>query len=374
VRIAGIFHENTNIRSEKLELDSVAFMDFYTMYVQSISILLCGSATALIEGKFGSYAKEEATTVREKSIREQMNASMLSLAFTYQFNRFWLHYNYGTQAKGLPQLQLIPPERIMPTTPEGQETQTDEEEVKEEITIDNEIPQEEEREAEDKTPVEFQEEAKEEEKVSTPAIKFPSDIELPDVYKSVQTEAKDVLLTMGVYSKQKYDKLPEEQKSGAFTIAALHNNISAMAEIKDTIAETLNKVNEAEAWAAFSKQFAEIKQRLGLSLSLPEVMTAFRYARQSAYSKAVDNLIDKGIGIHAIVLKTQEDTRVRPSHRHLENVARLASDKWIKDVKFPLSFNCRCYKQPMTQQEFDASGLTLTPDDKLPDIDALEKF
>jgi len=135
VRIAGIFHENANIRNEKLEIDSAAFMDFYTMYVQSISILLCGSATALIEGKFGSYAKEESTTVREKSIREQMNASMLSLAFTYQFNRFWLHYNYGNQAKGLPQLQLIPPERIMPTTPEGQETQGEDEE-QEGIEID----------------------------------------------------------------------------------------------------------------------------------------------------------------------------------------------------------------------------------------------
>lgn len=370
IRIAGIFHENANIRSEKLELDSAAFMDFYTMYVQSISILLCGSATALIEGKYGSYAKEESTTVREKSIREQMNASMLSLAFTYQFNRFWLHYNYGQNAKGLPQLQLIPPERIMPTTPEGQETQTDEEEVKEEIAIDNETQPEEEIE----TPVEFQEGEKEEEKEAKPVVDFPSDLELPDVYKSVQTEAREILLTMGVYEKQKFDRLPEEQKSSAFTIAALRNNVRAMSMIKDAIAETLNKVNETEAWAAFSKQFATIRQRLSLSLSLPEVMTAFRYARQSAYSKAVDKMIDDKVGVHAIVLKTQEDYNVRPTHKHLANVARLASDKWVRDVKFPLSFNCRCYKQPMTQQEFDASKLTLTPDNKLPDLKAIERF
>jgi hypothetical protein len=70
-KVAGIFHKNAEIRAEQLNIDSAAFMDFFTMYVQTISILMCGSATALTEGKFGSYAKEESTTVREKSIREQ---------------------------------------------------------------------------------------------------------------------------------------------------------------------------------------------------------------------------------------------------------------------------------------------------------------
>ena len=123
--VAAIFPFYAKVRTEKIDMDSQAFLDFFTMYVQTISILLCGSATALIEGKYGSYAKEESTTVREKSIREQINASMLSLAFTYQFNRFWLHYNYGQAAKVIPQLQLIPPDRIMPTTPQGQDKADD---------------------------------------------------------------------------------------------------------------------------------------------------------------------------------------------------------------------------------------------------------
>jgi len=121
---AGIFDERNKIRNEKLAFEAAAFLDFHTSYVQAVSVLLTGSATALIEGKFGSYAKEEATSVRQKSDFEQADAMLLGLAFTYQFNRFFLHYNFG-QVDAVPQLQLIEPERIMPTTPEGQETQGD---------------------------------------------------------------------------------------------------------------------------------------------------------------------------------------------------------------------------------------------------------
>lgn len=351
VRIAGIFHENVNIRSEKLELDSAAFMDFYTMYVQSISILLCGSATALGEGKYGSYAKEESTTVREKSNREQITASMLSLAFTYQFNRFWLHYNYGNAVKGIPQLQLIPPERIMPTTPEGQQTRMGAKQ--EDIVVE--------------TPAELQA-ADEDEPVT--AIKFPSDLALPPVYESVKAQAKTILRTMPVYSKREFDRLPEEEKHASFTIAALRNNTAAMQTILNLIADTLDYTNEADAWAEFSRQY----KREGIGASLPDLMTAFRYARQTAFSRAVDAMIEQDFGIYAIVLKTQEDPRVRPSHKKLLNVARLADDNWIRRVKFPLSYNCRCYKQPMMQQEFHDSGLTLTPDDKLPNLKSLERL
>lgn len=145
---AGIFDERNKIRNEKLEFQAGAFLDKHTTFVQTVSVLLTGSATALIEGKFGSYAKEESTSVRQKSDFEQADAMLMGLAFTYQFNRFFLHYNFG-QVDAVPQLQLIAPERIMPTTPDGQDTQVDIEQ--EEIAIEQEedtLPDESEEQAE----------------------------------------------------------------------------------------------------------------------------------------------------------------------------------------------------------------------------------
>jgi hypothetical protein len=119
----GIIHEAVNLESMKLDADLKSFAEWNLNFIQAVSVLYTGSATALIEGKFGSRAMAEATIVREKSKREQLDAMEASAFWTYQFNRIWCDLNFPQERiNGIyPTLQLIKPELIMPTTPRDQE-------------------------------------------------------------------------------------------------------------------------------------------------------------------------------------------------------------------------------------------------------------
>ena len=79
-----ITHIENLIETLKPEFEAAAFSDFVNTAVQQISLVLTGSSTALIEGKFGSYSKEESTTVRQKSDIEQLDAALISEVFNFQ--------------------------------------------------------------------------------------------------------------------------------------------------------------------------------------------------------------------------------------------------------------------------------------------------
>jgi hypothetical protein len=347
VRVAGIFPKHAEVVAQKLDMDSAAFMDFFTMYVQTISILMCGSATALTEGKFGSYAKEESTSVREKSNREQMNASMLSLAFTYQFNRFWLHYNYGKAAKALPQLQLIPPDRIMPTTPQGQDTAEEET-----IEIDSEKSKDD---KEDTKAKEFQEEEGSEVSLDTR--------EEPDIYFQVQAAAKDYLEKLPV---KPYKEVKPSEAANVYTVKSLQSrrdSVPLLTALKNAIIPTLSEKTEAKAWEQYRKELRGTLKSLNFTVSISNLMISFRQARQAAFQAGIDKLAkDRASDLVAIRIETREDSRVRGIHKRWHGVTMRPGDKRLEKLKCPMDFGCRCNQIPV----FRGEQMQITPEDKIP--------
>jgi hypothetical protein len=119
---ASVFDKDTEIEAVKLQLEAEAFLAFHNSFVEAVSVLWTGSATALGEGKYGTYAGKESIDVRQKSEKEQEDAMFMGLAFTFNFNRRFVNFNFP-DVEVYPILQLIQPELIMPTTPETQKTQ-----------------------------------------------------------------------------------------------------------------------------------------------------------------------------------------------------------------------------------------------------------
>lgn len=343
--VAGIFDARTDIRAEKLDLDTQAFMDFFMMYVQTISILLCGSATALIEGKFGSYAKEESTTVREKSIREQLNAAMLSLAFTYQFNRFWLHYNY-TNYNAIPQLQLIPPNRIMPTTPQGQDTQGDEDENAIEIESAEQA-------------AEFQQETEEDPR----ADGRPQ----PDIYFDVQKQARKYLDALPVVP---YSDVTEENAGAVFTVKRIKsktNPVVLLTHLKDAIAATLPAKTELEAWRHYQHAVRGILETTHTLIPVHDLFISFRQARQSAFQSGIDALTEsRQDEIGAIQIQSRDDADVRPIHALWNGVTLKPTDPRLEKLRCPMDFGCRCNQIPIFAT--DNVRVFLTPEKDIPTI------
>lgn len=114
-----ITHIENMIETLKPEFEATAFSDFVNTAIQQISLVLTGSATALAEGKFGSYSKEESTTVRQKSDLEQSDAATISECFNFQIIPYLIDFNFA-DVSAYPTMYLIQPERITPTTPKDQ--------------------------------------------------------------------------------------------------------------------------------------------------------------------------------------------------------------------------------------------------------------
>ena len=360
---ASIFDQENNIRAEKLQFDAGAFLDFHTSYVQAVSVLLTGSATALIEGKFGSFAKEEATTVRQKSDKEQADALLMGAAFTSQFNRFFMLLNYGVDAV-VPQLQLIRPELIMPTTPQGQDTQDDIQEDTDAVEKADPEPEED----KDDKPAELAEgDDEEEEEEPRRYGNFPDPQPEPDIYAEVEDAAKEYLEQLPV---KNYHDVTQDESANVFTVKRLRNydgDVALLNSLKEIIISTVGAKSEAEAW----KQYVPAAQALFASVNLPwssslesDLIISFRQARQSAYQAGIVALIDSNPdGLTGIEIVTMEDDRVRPVHKLWQGIVLAPGDTRLEKLRAPMDFGCRCNNVPVY------NGLKpLTPENELPDI------
>jgi len=352
----SIFDARNNVRSEKLDFEAQSFLDFHTAFVQTVSILLTGSATALIEGKFGSFAKEEATSVRQKSDLEQSDAMLLGIAFTEQFNKFFLHINFA-EVDLIPQLQLIRPELITPTTPEGQQTQ-------EEITVESEGEEEPEEVSE------LQEEEKEEEE-ERPVFgypTFPSEDNEPDIYFDVTKEAEQHLDNMPVKA---YRDVTPEEAPFVFTVKRLRtipNQKALLTQLKNAVTKTLFLKTEADAWKQYIREARSIFQSINRPLTIAlesDLITSFRQTRQRAFQAGIDNLIENSDELHAIRIETRGDSSVRPIHQLWDGVILKPDDPRVQQTRCPMDFECRCNQFPVFKN--DADKFPLTPESDIPE-------
>lgn len=118
-----VFPESAQLKNEKLQMEAEAFLNWYTVFCEIVSLIHTGTTGALKEEEYGSRAAKESTDVRTKSQKEMFNAARVSAFWTGWFIPLLCAVNFRpSHIRSTPTLQLIPPNLIMPTTPEGQDT------------------------------------------------------------------------------------------------------------------------------------------------------------------------------------------------------------------------------------------------------------
>ena len=367
-----IMYNKNEIETIKADLESAAFQSYVEMQIAAISLVLTGSATALQEGKYGSYSKEESTTVRQKSDLEQADATNVSDVLSYQALTWLIDYNF-TDVTAYPFCQIIEPDLIIPTTPEGQQgeeaasivnaidTPVNGNETALTVGRDDAEQQATKQEASDAAPQEFAESSGEAGGV-TPDATPP-----PEHYDSIVDAARAYLEAMPVLVSEDFDILPEAQKSKTFTISRLGgaNELKTLQELKQAIADTLEITNEADAWDKYLNASREILKRNASSSLASELFVSFRFARQAAYNAGtLDYAKTNKDALHGLQFATMEDPQVRMTHKRLQGIVRPIGDPFWASVTPPLDFNCRCYLKPIPKA--DAAKYPYTPDKDLP--------
>jgi len=361
---ASIYDDRNNIRAEKLQFEAKAFLDFDTSFIQAVSVVLTGSPTTLSEGKYGSKAREESTSVRQKSQLEISDALLMGLAFTYQFNQWFLRFNFAN-VEVVPQLQLIQPELIQPTTPEGQDTADEHKEDEGAVNIRT-TPQDEESAEMQAFMFQEEDEKKKPGDIATPTL--GGDDPEPDIYFQVEKAAREYLDKMPV--KNYRDVTPEEAPQ-VFCMKRLNSYPDAVALQKLMLAEitkTIGAKTEKEAWAQYWPAVVRIFKARGADVRAQEdFLISFQQARQRAYQVGINELIGKNKGdLYGIRIQTRDDPRVRGSHNVWDDIVLKPDDPRLEKLQCPMDFGCRCNQLPVMEEEKEQ--WPLTPEARIPII------
>lgn len=361
-----ITHIDNIIETLKPEFEATAFSEFVQTAVSQISLVLTGSSTALIEGKFGSYSKEESTTVRQKSDIEQLDAAAISEAFNFQIIPWLTDYNFA-DVQSYPTMYLIQPERITPTTPKDQ-AQTQEPVDIPPDAVDSlptpklfdavlfadggDSPSPSADSAGENATGNLNETA-----TSTPqpvTSFFPA----PEIYgdAAVKLAAKNYAGSLTALVDTKFDKLTPAEKQRAFTIAGIGDRPGmekVLDRLKNEIAATLDEPDEETAFYRYYPKARAILRGSGATVLSPsELLVSFRVTRQKAYSQGVMQYAEANKEqMHGLQWRTQEDPQVRAHHKAWHNVLRPIDDPIWREWFPPVDFNCRCYLQPITKEQ-----------------------
>lgn len=116
----------TIMDKEKLNIhegtgDTEGFEKAIVREIKKIGTVLLGNPTALIDGPNGSFSKEESTGARSLQHHEQTDAEDIQNGINYQLIPWLLDFNWP-DVKVYPEVKIIPPETITPTTPKEQQT------------------------------------------------------------------------------------------------------------------------------------------------------------------------------------------------------------------------------------------------------------
>jgi hypothetical protein len=350
-----ITHLENEIAALQGSIENDSLQGFHEACGQIISIVLTGSVTALQEGRVGGFSKEEATTTRRKSELEISDASSIENIFNYNLIPPLVDYNYDG-VTSYPWMQIIQPELIVPTTPKDQDTSQEVEDN------DND-----EKEGNDKKNEKSEEEFRRE---FITVTTFQEQLDLPD---SVIKNAKKIAGKLPVYVKKDFDKLSEKNKRESFTITSIGENqksLGRIAALRDLIADTIDITDEKKAWKEYFQAAKAYLEEDEINAVKEDLFISFRYARQTAYNRAIDDAIEKDKDLYAIQILTQDDTGVRPDHVPWHGVIRPVDDPIWNKVHLPFDFGCRCVKHVITREMFkkNPEKYKLTPRDKIPPI------
>lgn len=383
-----ITHIENLIETLKPEFEAAAFSDFVNVAVQQISLVLTGSSTALIEGKFGSYSKEESTTVRQKSDIEQLDAALISEVFNFQLIPWLIDFNWP-DVMSYPTLYLIQPERITPTTPKDQsqmpvgvipdnKEEMPEEDIEsipgpddnEDLTGGDELTFDKKQIASGPVKVVRMEDGaasgggnenaagdttEQAQPTAQPVTRFfPS----PAIYSdaTVKQVGKAFVKSMNAMTDRDFEKLTDAEKKTAFTIAKVGDRAGlekVISRLKDEIEASLDEPDEEKAFQKYYPKARAILRGSGAALLSPsELLVSFRVTRQKAYNAGVMGYAKANADtLHGLRWKTQEDPQVRRHHRIWNNITRPVDDKTWEEMTPPIDFNCRCYLQPITKEQ-----------------------
>ncbi|MBD3251032.1 hypothetical protein GF380_00970 [Candidatus Uhrbacteria bacterium] len=363
----GTIHKDVELEAVKLTGDAQAFVDWHLEFVQACSLLYTGSATALIEGKFGSLAKSESTEVREKSKREQLDAMYANAFWTYQFNRIWVNLNFTPEQINsvYPTLQLIKPELILPTTPAGQEHINPD---TTEPTPPDDIGQE---------SVEMSELQEDAPASAIPEEhdNFPREIETPDPYLDVVDAAQHYL--ENEIDATPYVRIEAEGKNPAKVFAVkrlrhyetlqdLDRQTALLEELKTAILPTLALATEKEAWETYYDDAVIILSKYGIRMDTPtrdDLRISFRQARQNAYSGGLLAFGREHGAVGVRIKNLLDGHTIRIEHKAWHNVVVDMNDTDTLDRVLPPSdFGCVCYA------ELVYNPALITPPSEYPDI------
>lgn len=179
---------------------------------------------------------------------------------------------------------------------------------------------------------------------------------------------------MPVYTRDEFDELPDSEKRKSFTITAMKNTSESLRRVealRDLIAETIEELDEDKAWKSYFRQAKKYLKREEIGAVKDDLFVSFRYARQTAYNVALNDVIESNADVlYGIQLFTQDDARVRPQHAKWHGVTRPADDPIWDKIKLPWDHGCRCFKLPITWAEYEANPnkYKVTPPDEIPGI------
>lgn len=393
----GYIHEAVNLEAMKLDSDLQGFFTWHNAFIQAVSVLYTGSATALTEGKYGSKSMAEATVVRQKSDHEKMDAARISAFFTYKFNRIWCDLNFPPERiNGIyPTFQLIPPEMLAPTTPENQETieveTQDRNEQPEEMPGDDnpelsaakkaetqylEYAKQCQRDGKEINPhyflntlepelynawsVELQEEKSDKPPVAVPPSfqDFPSETPVPDSFRDA-TDAAQAWLEDDLEVRE-YDDTTPDNAATTFTVKRLRNYTSdvlpVLTALKAAIIPTMPLENELQAWNQYYTEAVKIFAANGITMDPAirgDIKTSFRQARQNAFGHGVLNNARQDPTVTGIEFFNLEDGHTIRAEHKLFHLVRLAiDDSRLEEMLTPWDFGCLCGMRPYSGSDF----------------------
>jgi hypothetical protein len=331
-----------------------SFKDYVELKSREIAVVLCGSDTALSQGKYGSFSREESTTVRQKSEYEQDDAALISDAFSSQVIRWLVDFNYGEQ-DAYPYMQLVEPKYITPTQPKEQE------EREEEGSLDIEKPEKKEEQEEFSVKVfedvkkneedeeitrKQREPGKHPEKGMIKSIGFPAKETPPPDYEDeeIQQKGREFLGGVKVLTPKEFDKLGNTEKRTAWTIHAIDKQ-EALEKLFDLIKDSLSTPQEAEAWKSYESKARKTLREYGIALNTMELSTSFRMGRILAYNMGIEQKayeLDQQGKLHGLRYDTREDADVRFNHWAADGVLLPRNHPFWADMLPPNGFGCRC--------------------------------
>ena len=328
-----VTYEGNQIESVNIPLNHEAFETGLRHILQATSLVLTGKVDSLQETRYGSYGREEAGGVREKSDLEKLDCAVVQNGFNNQIIKYLVDFNFN-DTEEYPRLQLIEPQLYQATTPKEQDIQIDGNGQNQQVPPPNTTP--------------------------TPKTMM-SDSSCLSLHGSLRNPAPELLDTTNILDSgsrylrridvkkaSDFDALPDAKKRHTFTVHALKEkgNEELFRELLAGINGTLSLLDHQDAFAAYKIHAKNVLRKYQTSLQDHELMPSFMFARQLAFNQGILEEA-KTKDITAFQFQTTGDKQVRPEHKRLNNVIKSVDDTFWKTYLPPIDYNCRCSIKPI---------------------------